>query len=741
MNSLADQAGLTRRPLSTWLEMVWKALPFLLPVLLLLPALSDFPYPSDEALFSDLTISHYPSAYYLRQSLLSGGALPLWSPAILSGYPFAANPLSGFWYPPGWLALVLPLPLAFNLLVLLHLAWGGAGFYRLLRLEGLQPAAAGFAGLAFTGMPKLFAHYGAGHVSLIYAVCWTPWLLLAVRSWIHRDDTGRLSRALSWALPAIIYAAILLADVRWAAYAGFLWWGYAAFLFWKLSRQSGGETLAGFGSGWVRFTLRLLGMLGLGISLAAPLVIPLAEYTRLSTRNNLSAADSLAYSLPPARLLGLLFPDYAGFHEWMLYPGWFVLAPGLLAIVWRSVRSRAGFWIVVTVVSLVFSLGQYLPGMPSLASLPVLDLLRVPARLLFINGMALAALAGYGLQALLEDFSDRQAAVGKLLLVGLVAFCGLVAVLVIGLIGWLPVGYAWGAVAGLISAGWIWLRLSGWLVHRQVWIAGLFFLCILDLGILDRSLFSPRPAETVLAEAGELAAYLGDQPGLFRVYSPSYSLPQQTAIHSGLELADGVDPLQLRAYADFMETASGVPQAGYSVTLPPFRGGEPATANSAYTPRPDLLGLLNVRFIAAQFDLSHPRLVLIRRFGETRLYENLDNLPRAWIQPETLPVGEGVHAVDPVDWSPDRIEIQVEGPGLLVLSEISYPGWQVWVDGQRQPLQTSATILRSVRLEPGMHKVVFVFRPAGVYAGLVLFLVGGVVIIAGSTLAARRRAV
>jgi hypothetical protein len=223
------------------------------------------------------------------------------------------------------------------------------------------------------------------------------------------------------------------------------------------------------------------------------------------------------------------------------------------------------------------------------------------------------------------------------------------------------------------------------------------------------------------------------------VYSPSYSLPQQTAIHSGLELADGVDPLQLSAYADFMETASGVPQSGYSVTLPPFQGGEPATANSAYTPRPDLLGLLNVRFVAAQFDLAHPRLVFTRRFGETRLYENLDYLPRAWIQPETLPVGEGVHAVDPVDWSPDRIEIQAEGPGLLVLSEISYPGWQVRVDGQRQPLQTSATILRSVRLEPGSHQVVFVFRPLGVYTGLLLSVLGSAIILGGSVLAARWR--
>ena len=153
----------------------------LAPLLLLLPALGSFPYPSAEAPYSDMTLAHYPYAIYLRQALLVEHRLPLWSSLILSGSPFAANPLSGLWYPPGWLALLFPLPLGFNLLVLLHLLWGGLGMLLFLRGEGLSHPPALLGALGFEALPKLFAHYGAGHLTLIYAVAWTPWLLWACR--------------------------------------------------------------------------------------------------------------------------------------------------------------------------------------------------------------------------------------------------------------------------------------------------------------------------------------------------------------------------------------------------------------------------------------------------------------------------------------------------------------------------------------------------------------------------------
>ena len=127
--------------------------------------------------YSDLLISHWPNAVFVRQSLVEWGQVPLWNPMILSGAPFAADPLSGLYYPPTWLAFAIAPGAAFNLLVWLHIAWGGLGTWKLSRALGVSSGPAIVAGLPFAGMPKLIGHIGLAHVSLVFAVCWTPWVL------------------------------------------------------------------------------------------------------------------------------------------------------------------------------------------------------------------------------------------------------------------------------------------------------------------------------------------------------------------------------------------------------------------------------------------------------------------------------------------------------------------------------------------------------------------------------------
>jgi hypothetical protein len=208
-------------------------------LLLLIPALvillrgwNGFAYPSSEAPYSDLTLTHYTNTAFLREQLVGSGTLPLWAPTILSGYPFIANPLNGMWYPFGWPALILPLPFAFNLLVGLHLAWAGLGMYLLLRSQGVFLFAGLFGGLAFALLPKLYAHYGAGHLTLMYAISWTPWLLLATSLYFKKQ------RWFFLVLPGLILGLIFLADVRWAVYAGALWIGWLVFISWQKTKES-----------------------------------------------------------------------------------------------------------------------------------------------------------------------------------------------------------------------------------------------------------------------------------------------------------------------------------------------------------------------------------------------------------------------------------------------------------------------------------------------------------------------
>jgi hypothetical protein len=611
--------------------------------------------------YTDLLISHLSNAAYLRDSLGEFGQWPLWNAQLFGGQPFAADPLAGMWYPPNWLLLVVPLMLGFNLLFWLHLAAGGLGVYLLLRAEGVGGWPALLAGACFAGTPKLIAHIGAGHVSLVAAVAWTPWLLLAVR---------RAARAAGWqngATAGVVLALTFLADVRWAFYAGWLAVGYAAFAVWgnrsnynKAARPQTAKTVAAAGKSDYSATKAMFGAAVTALLLAAPLALPLVEFVQHSRRAGLSLAEAGEFSLPPIYLLGLLIPNVGGFHEYMTYVG---VIPLVLAA--AGVGRHTAFWWATALVAAVVALGVNGPLYPVLfRMLPGLNLMRVPPRAWFLVALALCALAGHGAQRLRVE--------------------------------WLPeLARRYGREVGPMAATRV--------------VVALFVLAVLDLARIDGTLIEARPRP----EVNEAAAWLGAQPGQFRVYSPSYSLPPG----DGLEHLEGVDPLQLASAGDEIEAATGIAAEGYSVTVPPFATDDLAHEHSGARPDPARLGRLNVRYVAVEFDLDVPGLRLTQQFGQTRIYFNEADLGRAWME-------AGGGGVEIGGWSPNRIELKATGPGRLVLSEIVYPGWRVWVDGLPAEIETQAGVLRAASLGAGEHTVVFEFRPMTVYVGLGLGLAG-----------------
>ena len=676
-----------------------------LPFMVLLPSMGDFPFRSANALYTDYAVTHYPNAVFLKDSLWAYHQIPFWSPTILSGYPFFANPLSGLLYPPGWLALIFPLPFGFNLILALHLVFGGYGMFQLMKKEGLSHWAALFSGLGFALLPKIFAHYGAGHLTLLYAITWTPWLLLC-----QANGAGFGKESRKFLIPAgIILGIIFLADVRWFAYAGVLWVAYS------IAHR--------YDELWRVTLLRMVVQAGLACLVAAPLALPLIEYTLLSSRVTMGVEQVGAFSLPFANLVGVLFPDFHGNHEWVIYAGGTGLALALLAVMTSTSHLRVKFWGVVVLLSLIFALGEALPGFIWLAQIPGFDLLRAPSRAIFLAGIGLTALAGCGIEFIhtpSRNESHRSANLALVALAALTLAFGIVLFLLEG--GWI-LNITWGIAFGLAGVAWVMLGLKE-RFSPQIWLAGVVCLAILDWGGVARLSFTPRSAQTVTEEQSSVAGYLAAQAGTFRIYSPSYSLPQQTAAEYHLQLADGVDPMQLERYADYMVGASGVPRMGYQVTIPTFANGDPPHDNAAYLPDINALGNLNVAYIVSEFDISLEGLNLVEKEGETRIYRNQAFQPRAWVQPAGSPPGVDSSEDPIITWTPNRIEVTAKGVGWLVMSEIAYPGWQVSVDGKKQALLDLQGLFRGVELDAGSHQIIFTFVPWTLYLGILIPVVG-----------------
>ncbi|MBQ6651829.1 MAG: YfhO family protein, partial [Prevotella sp.] len=91
-------------------------------------------------------------------------------------------------------------------------------------------------------------------------------------------------------------------------------------------------------------------------------------------------------------------------------------------------------------------------------------------------------------------------------------------------------------------------------------------------------------------------------------------------------------------------------------------------------------------------------------------------------------------------YEPNELTYEVESDkgGVVVFSEIYYPGWTATIDGQPAELGRVDYVLRALRLPKGKHEVVLTFKPASVrktetvayisYAVLLLAVVGGIVV-------------
>jgi hypothetical protein len=119
------------------------------------------------------------------------------------------------------------------------------------------------------------------------------------------------------------------------------------------------------------------------------------------------------------------------------------------------------------------------------------------------------------------------------------------------------------------------------------------------------------------------------------------------------------------------------------------------------------------------------------RFGNGALkVTRLDPLERAIVEAEAeqipralregsacVPAGDSVEVVA---YEPDRVVIDVDTacPGLVVLSDVYYPGWRATVDGRPTEIYPTDLALRGVVVGAGHSRVVMTYRPASFRVGL-----------------------
>ncbi len=385
-------------------------------------------------------------------------------------------------------------------------------------------------------------------------------------------------------------------------------------------------------------------------------------------------------------------------------------------------NRRPWFWIGVSIFSTILALGPATPLFNLISAIPGADVLRVPARFLFISALGWAFLAGNGLDTLISNTHTIKTRGVKIWLFAITSLV-LAVNIGIGIISGINSIRQLGPVFTAILA---FILISTFLADRislRRIIPLILGVVVVDLLWINIGLIDPKSTEEILSDRSELASFLQSDHGTSRVFSPSYSVPQPQAVLNGVELADGVNPLQLSAYRDYMEAAVGLDAGAYDVTLPPFPEGNPSTP-WGFQADEEALGRLNVEWIAADYPLEDDSLTPFGIVDGVYLYRLEGARTRSWMERGSSENDQDWQPITISLWTPNWIRLQAAGPGVVVLSEVAYPGWRVLVDGEPSALTTVNGLFRAVELDSGEHEVIFKFYPLTLIFGIAISSIG-----------------
>jgi Bacterial membrane protein YfhO len=75
-------------------------------------------------------------------------------------------------------------------------------------------------------------------------------------------------------------------------------------------------------------------------------------------------------------------------------------------------------------------------------------------------------------------------------------------------------------------------------------------------------------------------------------------------------------------------------------------------------------------------------------------------------------------------YEPERVTLtaRADRRGLVVLSDVAFPGWQATVDGRAAPIERVDYLLRGIPVGPGTHRIVLQYRPLSWRGGWIVSL-------------------
>lgn len=748
-------------------------------------------------LISDLIIQNYAWKQFVRDTVLAGD-IPLWNPNLFAGVPFLAAGQHGAYYPFSVLFLILPLTVAYGWYTVSQIWLAGALMYVYGRILNLRRPSAFIAGLVFQGGGYLVVS-AAVFPMISGAVVWLPLLLGCIEKVIgyrysvigeqfsvNSKQVAVGSKAVLWVgLGAVALGFQFLAGhIEFTIYTLLVMAAYAAWrlagLWWLARSQLTDNRLRITDYRLPKTAVSLAAMVFLGLLLGAVQLVPLYELGQVNFREAASSYDEVVdFAFKPRRVLTLALPNFFGnpthhsytdvfsgenvplsqnyygdpktdtewgiknYVEGAIYVGILPLFLAALGVIggWRKRKSLVGFFAGLSFFSLAFIFGTPLYAI-LYYGLPFVNQLHTPFRWVFPLSLAVAVLAGFGVDALenwrlekigtkaqrREGLKEKRSSfassnalrslrqilfflpsvAGIFLLVGLgLSWNGYGRIqptierLFLGLAG-APSAFAdatafysylfWQLLTlGLVLLGvGIVLGLSRKGGKRPYWLIAAAVLIIVDLFVANRGFHASN--DPALPEfKPEMVQWLENQPGNWRIttFAPNGDKPFNANAGWLFNLPDvrGYDSIIPKQYTEYM--AAIEPQNEL-----PFNRIQPIVNwESLNSP---LLDVLGVKYVITSETIELPKYTQVWQGEGLRIYENTAVAPRAYTLPMT--------ATAVSDNALTAMTTQYDPRQFVNVEDESLPTHYTPMSGNLQPAEITAYANREVVLQTAVSE-------------------------------------
>ena len=741
-----------------------------------------FPFNGSQVLgykFCDMPVFFFPAASFTADNLCQH-SIPLWNPYTFTGAPFLASLSTAALYPFNILYLLVPVSNAINYSLAIHLLLSALFVYSLSRNLAITRAGSVLSAIIYILAAPMIMHIYGGHMIAVNAMAWTPLIFLLTVKFLGQSS--------------IRYGVLLSVATALQILAGHPQYVFYTFIALVLYYLFSIQALRHHGLTYRAIGLKGLGIgafLLLGLSLSAIQIAPTIELLKHSVRASASFDWVASFSLPPRNLLTLIIPDFFGngidiaywgtdcLWEMTMYLGIVPLVIVPVALLYKRDHMVRFFGLLV-LFSLLMALGRYTPLLKFLyLHLPGFNIFRGSSKWIFLNAFAMAMLAGYGLDTIVNAPNDKRKRHAILTALGICLAC---IAFVIALTKTLDVSWFDRMVRKIADTQYILIdkrhfavpgfakmcqtifiesaaRTATFLLaiavalllyHKNAIRGKTLTLLILGVTIVDLFSFGRRYMVTFDSRSlrwdPTIVDFLKHDKEPFRIMSPTLSF--NTGTINRFPLTNIYDSFSLRRSNRILNALQKYPLDSMFPLV-------------VITDMNKLTALFNIRYLISYSSAEPGRSTLQRVFAssEYTVYKDSSALPRAFmvyqsktikdeaailnrilspgfdpsqyaILEEDLVISdidaENTVSHDPVikfvEYAPGRImlETYTARPGLLVLSDTYYPGWKAFVDKRQTRVYRANYMMRAIALPAGSHLVEFTYQPLSFTIGSVV---------------------